>query len=85
MNGKINGYSKEELIRNLKMLRLDSEGSKPVLAKRLKNFYKKTLLHVNNIQENHTSGKIKVTFDYLLVMDFEATCQTFRDPSFRYK
>lgn len=84
MNGKINSYSRDELIKNLKILHLDSEGSRKVLAKRLKNFYKKTMLNVNHIQESHTSGKIKVTFDYLLVIDFEATCQFIKEPNFKY-
>ncbi len=82
MNGRVNNYPKSELVRHLKTLRLESEGSKGVLAKRLKNFYKKTMLSINGVDRNGSS-KIHVMFDYYIVIDFEATCQHIRLPEFK--
>lgn len=66
------------------MLHLDTEGSKRVLVKRLKTFYKRTMLNVNQVHESNSSSKIRATFDFLLVIDFEATCLTKKDPNFKY-
>lgn len=82
LNGKINNYPKAELIRNLKLLKLETEGSKGVLAKRLKNFYRKTMLSMHGVEKNG-SGKIKVMFDYYIVIDFEATCEVVKSSSFQ--
>lgn len=83
MNGKINGYSKQELIQNLRSLRLETEGNKSVLIKRLKNFYRKTLLNVAGVQEQNEKGKIRFVFHYYVVIDFEATCELIKSPEFQ--
>ena len=83
LNGKINSYPKAELIKSLKTLKLDTEGSRSVLAKRLKTFYKKTMLSVNGIQEKNGCSKIRVLFDYYIVIDFEATCEVERHSNFK--
>lgn len=83
LNGQINQYTKEELIRNLSSLKLDTEGRKAVLVKRLKNFYKKTLLVVAGVQERCENSRMKVYFDYYVVIDFEATCELVRQEGFQ--
>jgi len=83
MNGKINSYSKLELVQNLKSLRLDTEGNKNVLARRLKDFYKRTLLNVAGVQEQNENGRIKFVFHYYVVIDFEATCELIKSSEFQ--
>lgn len=83
LNGKINSYSKAELIKNLKMLKLDTDGSRSVLAKRLKTFYKKTMLNVSGIQEQNGSSKIRILFDFYVIIDYEATCELLRNSDFK--
>lgn len=84
LNGKINKYSKTELIKNLRTLKLDTEGSRSILAKRLKTFYKKTMLSVSGIQEKNGSPRIRILFDFYVVIDFEATCEVVRNSNFKY-
>lgn len=42
-----------------------------MLRKRLKNFYKRKKLTAANVKE----GLVGTQFDYLVVIDYEATCQ----------
>jgi len=83
MNGKINSYSKMELIQNLKSLRLETEGNKSVLIRRLKNFYRRTLLNVAGVQEQNENGKIRFVFHYYVVIDYEATCELVKTSEFQ--
>lgn len=84
LNGEINGYSKSELIKKLRTFKLDTEGSRSILAKRLKTFFKKSMLSVNGVQEKNGCSRIRVLFDYYIVIDFEATCEAVRNSSFEY-
>ncbi|GAB1604417.1 3'-5' exoribonuclease 1-like [Argonauta hians] len=69
INGAINKMTKPELVRKAHDLQLDSRGNKKVLLKRLKMYYKKHRLRSVN------SSLVKETaFEFLLVIDFEATC-----------
>lgn len=70
INGEINKLQKIELQCKLRELGLDSSGLKDVLKKRLKNYYKKRKL----IQTKNFKGR-KTKYDYLAVIDFEATCE----------
>ena len=54
-------------------------GLKDVLKKRLKNHYKKRKLAKARIKPN-----AKTPYDYLAVIDFEATCEE-NNPSFRHE
>ena len=83
MNGKINGYSKLELIQNLKSLRLETEGSKNVLVKRLKHFYRSTTLNIAGVHDRNENGTVRVMFHYYVVIDFEATCELLKNPDFQ--
>ena len=83
VNGEINRYTKLELVKSLNALRLDTTGSKNVLIKRLKNFYKKSMLSVAGIHERSENVRKKILFDYFVVIDFEATCQLVRDKDFK--
>merc|ERR1712071_290411 len=85
MNGKINSYSKLELIQLLKSLRLETEGNKNILIKRLKNFYRQTLLNVAGVTEQNENGKIKFVFNYYVVIDFEATCELVKSSNFQHE
>lgn len=65
------------------MLKLDTEGSRSVLAKRLKTFYKKTMLNVSGVQEKNGGPKIRILFDFYVIIDYEATCELLRNSSFK--
>lgn len=65
------------------MLKLDTDGSRSVLAKRLKTFYKKTMLNVSGIQEQNGSSKIRILFDFYVIIDYEATCELLRNSDFK--
>ncbi|KAL5021002.1 hypothetical protein ScPMuIL_000157 [Solemya velum] len=70
INGEINKMTKDELKKKLGDLRMDTRGVKEVLKKRLKSYYKRKKLMKARI---NTSGNC--IYDYLLVIDFEATCE----------
>ncbi|XP_046368295.2 3'-5' exoribonuclease 1-like isoform X1 [Haliotis rufescens] len=70
LNGEINKMTKDQLKAKLTALKLDTNGVKEVLKRRLKNFYKKQKLMKARIK---TPGSTK--YDYLVVIDFEATCE----------
>ncbi|XP_041368570.1 3'-5' exoribonuclease 1-like [Gigantopelta aegis] len=69
LNGEVNQMTKEELKVKLTTLRLDSRGVKDILKRRLKNYYKK-----QSLMKAHIKSPGNTKFDYLLVIDYEATC-----------
>lgn len=77
INGEINRMTREDLQSKLEELKLDSRGVVDVLRKRLKSHYRQTKL-----TKAHVSTPKKNGFDYLLVIDFEATCEESNE---RYK
>ncbi|KAK2859146.1 hypothetical protein Q5P01_003766 [Channa striata] len=70
-NGHINRMSKEELRIKLSELKLDTRGVKDVMKKRLKSHYKKQKL----MQSAAEGGPTDTYYDYICVVDFEATCE----------
>lgn len=72
LNGKINNMSAMELARCLKELKLDYRGKKEILRKRLKNYQKQ--LHLKRADLKPKKGAQTENFDYICVIDFEATC-----------
>ncbi|XP_039996077.1 3'-5' exoribonuclease 1 [Xiphias gladius] len=70
-NGHINRMSKEELRIKLAELKLDTRGVKDVMKKRLKSHYKKQKL----MQSAAEGGPTDTYYDYICVVDFEATCE----------
>ncbi|KAM3938427.1 3'-5' exoribonuclease 1 [Leptodactylus fuscus] len=72
-NGCVNRMSKDELKAKLTELKLDTRGVKDVLKKRLKNYYKK-----QKLKEPSDSSY----YDYICVIDFEATCEDSNTPDY---
>ncbi|CAK6949965.1 '-5' exoribonuclease 1 [Scomber scombrus] len=70
-NGHINRMSKDELRIKLSELKLDTRGVKDVMKKRLKSHYKKQKL----MQTAAEGGPTDTYYDYICVVDFEATCE----------
>lgn len=70
-NGHINRMSKQELRNKLAELQLDTRGVKDVMKKRLKSHYKKQKL----MQSAAEGGPTDTYYDYICVVDFEATCE----------
>uniref|UniRef100_A0A8C6WVN9 3'-5' exoribonuclease 1 n=1 Tax=Neogobius melanostomus TaxID=47308 RepID=A0A8C6WVN9_9GOBI len=70
-NGHINRMSKDELRKKLADLKLDTRGVKDVMKKRLKSHYKKQKL----MQTASEGGPTDTYYDYICVVDFEATCE----------
>ncbi|KAL6030654.1 hypothetical protein STEG23_027037 [Scotinomys teguina] len=68
-NGCINRMSKEELKAKLSEFKLETRGVKDVLKKRLKNYYKKQKLMLKE------SNSVDSYYDYICIIDFEATCE----------
>ncbi|EAW65569.1 3'-5' exoribonuclease 1 isoform 1 [Homo sapiens] len=75
-NGCINRMSKEELRAKLSEFKLETRGVKDVLKKRLKNYYKKQklMLKESNFADSY--------YDYICIIDFEATCEEGNPPEF---
>ncbi|XP_033032699.1 3'-5' exoribonuclease 1 isoform X3 [Trachypithecus francoisi] len=75
-NGCINRMSKEELRAKLSEFKLETRGVKDVLKKRLKNYYKrqKLMLKESNCADSY--------YDYICIIDFEATCEEGNPPEF---
>lgn len=73
-NGCVNRMSKDELKAKLTELKLDTRGVKDVLRKRLKNYYKKQKLKEPSDTDTY--------YDYLCVIDFEATCEEANTPDY---
>ncbi|GAB6025438.1 3'-5' exoribonuclease 1 [Chamberlinius hualienensis] len=67
INGEVNRMTDDELNENLTKLNLDTRGSKDVRKKRIKDFYRRQKA-VSKLPKSVTS------YDYLCVIDFEATC-----------
>ncbi|KAG7235960.1 hypothetical protein INR49_001698 [Caranx melampygus] len=70
-NGHINRMTKDELRIKLAELKLDTRGVKDVMKKRLKSHYKKQKL----MQSAAEGGPTDTYYDYICVVDFEATCE----------
>lgn len=70
-NGHINRMTKDELRIKLAELKLDTRGVKDVMKKRLKSHYKKQKLMQTAAEGGHTD----TYYDYICVVDFEATCE----------
>ncbi|XP_070454236.1 3'-5' exoribonuclease 1 isoform X2 [Equus przewalskii] len=75
-NGCINRMSKEELRAKLSEFKLETRGVKDVLKKRLKNYYKKQKLM---LKESNAADSY---YDYICIIDFEATCEEGNPPEF---
>ncbi|KAM4050578.1 3'-5' exoribonuclease 1 [Anomaloglossus baeobatrachus] len=73
-NGCVNRMSKDELKATLTELKLDTRGVKDILKKRLKNYYKK-----QKLKESSDTGTY---YDYICVIDFEATCEDGNPPDY---
>ncbi|XP_062868087.1 3'-5' exoribonuclease 1 [Trichomycterus rosablanca] len=70
-NGTINRMNRDELRAKCAELKLDTRGVKDVLKKRLKNYYKR-----QKLRQSGASGQPDETYyDYICVVDFEATCE----------
>ncbi|KAH7720474.1 exonuclease [Aphelenchoides avenae] len=57
----------------LRSIHLDSNGTKKVLKKRLKQYYRKEYVLLKNSGPNR--NKTERFFDYFIVIDFECTCE----------
>lgn len=68
--------SKEELRAKLSEFKLETTGVKDVLKKRLKNYYKKQKLM---LKESNCADSY---YDYICIIDFEATCEEGNPPEF---
>ncbi|XP_075412856.1 3'-5' exoribonuclease 1 [Tenrec ecaudatus] len=75
-NGCINRMSKEELRAKLSEFKLETRGVKDVLKKRLKNYCKKQKLM---LKEDSCASSY---YDYICIIDFEATCEEGNPPEF---
>ncbi|CAL1538274.1 unnamed protein product [Lymnaea stagnalis] len=71
INGAINKMTKEQMQSKLAEYRLNTSGVKDVLKKRLKNYYKRQKMAQCN---RALTDDEKMKYDYLVVIDFEATC-----------
>lgn len=80
-NGHINRMSKDELRIKLSELHLDTRGVKDVMKKRLKNHYKKQKL----LQTAAEGGPTDTYYDYICVVDFEATCEEDNPSDFQHE
>lgn len=69
LNGAINKMNLAELRATLSKLKISTTGTKAVLCKRLKQHYK-----AETIKSKDRQPIKKADFDYICVLDFEATC-----------
>ncbi|KAM8939124.1 3'-5' exoribonuclease 1 isoform 2-T2 [Pelodytes ibericus] len=81
-NGCVNRMSKDELKVKLAELKLDTRGVKDVLRKRLKNYYKKQKLTKMLSKE---SSSTDTYYDYICIIDFEATCEEGHTPDYTHE
>ncbi|XP_068162705.1 3'-5' exoribonuclease 1 [Antennarius striatus] len=80
-NGHINRMSKLELRNKLAQLQLDTRGVKDVMKRRLKSHYKK-----QKLLQSATEGVSTDTYyDYICVVDFEATCEEDNPSDFHHE
>lgn len=77
-NGAINRMNRDELRAKCVELKLDTRGVKDVLKKRLKSYYKRQKL----LHSAAANGKSDAYFDYICVVDFEATCEENNPPDY---
>ncbi|CAB1318315.1 unnamed protein product [Coregonus sp. 'balchen'] len=82
-NGHINRMNKDELRSKLAELKLDTRGVKDVMKKRLKNYYKKQKLSL--MQSVTDGGPTDTYYDFICVVDFEATCEQDNPPDFTHE
>ncbi|GFR78592.1 3'-5' exoribonuclease 1 [Elysia marginata] len=76
INGSINEMTKQQIQDKLASIGLNTCGVKDVLKKRLKNYYKRQ----KSAQCNRALTEDELLqFDYLVVIDFEATCSETND------
>lgn len=80
-NGHINRMTKDELRVKLAELKLDTRGVKDVMKKRLKSHYKKQKLMQTAAEDGHTDRY----YDYICVVDFEATCEEDNPSDFHHE
>ncbi|KAM4614624.1 3'-5' exoribonuclease 1 isoform 1-T1 [Polymixia lowei] len=80
-NGYINRMTKDELRTKLAELKLDTRGVKDVMKKRLKSHYKKQKL----MQSVAAGASTDTYYDYICVVDFEATCEEDNPPDFLHE
>ncbi|XP_060092944.1 3'-5' exoribonuclease 1 [Heteronotia binoei] len=78
-NGFINRMSRDELRAKLAEFKLDTRGVKDVLKKRLKNYYKKEKLMYKQPADGENY------YDYICIIDFEATCEEENQPEFTHE
>lgn len=83
INGEINKMSYIQLKERLSQLGLDNRGFKDVLKKRLKSFYKKQSLIKAKVTK--PQEKVENELDYLIVIDFEATCEEKNHPEYPHE
>ncbi|XP_066566953.1 3'-5' exoribonuclease 1 isoform X2 [Amia ocellicauda] len=81
-NGHINRMNKDELRTKLAELKLETRGVKDVLKKRLKSYYKKQKLMQSVVAENNSTDTY---YDYICVVDFEATCEESNPPDYLHE
>ncbi|KAM8884746.1 3'-5' exoribonuclease 1 [Synchiropus picturatus] len=80
-NGHINRMTRDELRTKLAELSLDTRGVKDVMKKRLKSHYKR-----QKLQQTATEGAATDTYyDFICVVDFEATCEELNPPGFMHE
>ncbi|XP_051960411.1 3'-5' exoribonuclease 1-like [Xyrauchen texanus] len=79
-NGTINRMNREELRAKCAELKLDTRGVMDVLKKRLKSYYKRQKLH-----SAAAGGNSDVYYDYICVVDFEATCEENNPPDYLHE
>ncbi|CAK8698591.1 unnamed protein product [Clavelina lepadiformis] len=77
INGSINRMTLTQLQQQLNKIGLNERGVKEVLKKRLKAYYKK-----QKLAQKPESFDGKQYYPYLIVLDFEATCE--KDPPTDY-
>lgn len=80
-NGQINRMTRDELRDKLEELKLDTRGVKDVMKKRLKSHYKRQKL----MESIAAGGPTDRYYDYICVVDFEATCEEDNPPDFLHE
>lgn len=81
-NGEVNRMNKGELKAKLHELKQDTRGTREILTKRLKYFYRKNRLSKANWRDPES---INFFYDYIVVIDYEATCEEDRPPNFKHE
>lgn len=80
-NGHINRMTREELRSKLVELKLDTRGVKDVMKKRLKSYYKQQKLKQSVAVDEPTNAY----YDFICVVDFEATCEEDNPTDFKHE